>query len=880
MVFGRFGPMVSLVDLSYQPAEEAGGWPTPATAELGPPAPVSSLVGRERQIAEVGELLASNRLVTLTGVGGSGKTRLALEVAARSRGGFPHGVAFAALASLGDPGLVAPAVARTLGIRDSPGRPYREAVALALRGRELLLVLDNLEHLLEAAPLAAEWLAACPGLKILATSRELLRLQGEQVYPVPPLTLPTAADDPLDSEAIRLFVERAQAVRPDFAVTGETAPVVAEICVRLDGLPLAIELAAAQIRLLSPRAMLARLAGAGQASPVGSDRAGQAPPLQLLAGGGRDLPARQRTLRDTIAWSHDLLDEDDQVLFRRLAVFAGGWTLEAAEAVCGGDEGRERREERESTHAHLSSLVSPLDLLASLTDKSLVVRLVSAADEPRFGMLETIREYAVERLAEHGEEAAARQAHADYFLGLAERAAPALEGPDQAAWLDRLDEERANLDAAARWATGRGDAETVLRLSAALWRFWWARNSGEESRARVDEIWVLARSAAPSAARALRGAGVLAEHLGDFARAEALLEASLETARALGDRRAVASALQSLAWLEHCRGRIAPALKLLADSLAIWRTLGQYSGVADALREIGYLRTIEGDRAGAHAALDEADAAATAAGDRRVMAKVEQTRGILRHLEGDLEDARRRFEASLTIGRDLGDRVVIAMSHDNLGDVALARGDLGAARAHYRDAVDAARKGGDRRRLAFTLRCVAGLAVAEGAADVGLRIASAATRECEVLGFAVARPFAEQQERHLGAARRALGAAGALAATEAGRALSLEQAAAELAAWLAADPAPTAERERPGDTDVPPTSTLARPPRAARPGGLTEREVEVARLVAEGRTNRQIAEALVISERTVAKHLDHVFAKLGVSSRTAVAAFALRHGLA
>jgi DNA-binding CsgD family transcriptional regulator/tetratricopeptide (TPR) repeat protein len=509
-----------------------------------------------------------------------------------------------------------------------------------------------------------------------------------------------------------------------------------------------------------------------------------------------------------------------------------------------------------------------------------VFRLAPSADEPRYGMLETIREYALERLVEHGEEAAARRAHAEYFLGLAERVAPGLEGPDQAVWLDRLDQERANLSAVARWAIGRRDGEAMLRLSAALWRFWWARNSGEESRARVDEIWMLAHSTAPSVAqaRALRGAGVLAEHLGDFARAEALLKASLEAARARDSRRDIASALQSLAWLEHCRGHVGLALDLLVESLASWRALGESSRVADALREIAYLRAIEGDRAGAWAALDEA--AAAVAGDQRVMANIEQTVGIVRHLDGDLEEARRRFEASLAIGIDLGDRVVIAMSQDNLGDVALARGDLSAARAHYRAAVDAARTGGDRRRLAFTLRCVAGLAVAEGAADVGLRIASAATHECEVLGIAVARPYAEQQERHLEAARQALGVAAARAVTEAGRSLSLEQAAAELAAWLATDPVVSPEREQPGCRAASSTAKSARRPRAAGPGGLTEREVEVARLVAQGRTNREIAETLVVSERTVTTHLDHIFARLGVSSRTAVAAFALRHGLA
>jgi len=431
------------------------------------PVPVSSFVGRERQLADVGALLTRCRLVTLTGAGGCGKTRLALEVAHRQRDRFEDGVGLVPLATLGDPSFVAPAVGRALGLPEAPGRSHREAVALALRDRELLLVLDNFEHLLDAAPLVAEWLMACPGLTVLVTSRERLRLQGEQLYPVPPLSLavplpqranggtatrlptpltPVASPASPVPEAVQLFVDRARAVQPGFALVERSAPAVAEICRRLDGLPLAIELVAAQVSLLPPATMLARL-----------DRR-----PQLVAVGPRDLPARQRTLRDTIAWSHDLLSEDERKLFRWLAVFAGGWTLEAATAVCG---------------------FPVLDGLASLADKSLVFRLAPSADEPRYGMLETIRDYIIERLAEHGEEAAARRAHADYFLGLAEHAAPELEGPEQAAGLDRLEEERANLGAVARWAIGREDGEMMLRLSAALWRFWWARNSGEESRA-------------------------------------------------------------------------------------------------------------------------------------------------------------------------------------------------------------------------------------------------------------------------------------------------------------------------------------------------------------------------------------------------------------
>ena len=469
------------------------------------PVPRTSFIGREGVLADVRRLIGSTttgaRLLTLTGPGGTGKTRVALEAARAMLDDYPDGVHFVRLASIADARLVGTTIALALGVAGEGRQPPLEVLKNYLRDRRVLLVLDNFEQVLGAAVDIADLLSACPRLHVLVTSRAPLRLLGEQELAVPPLGLPDAADHassaPEASEAVRLFVERASAVKPDFALNEENAVAVSEICRRLDGLPLAIELAAARSRLLSPRSMLGPL-----------ERR-----LHLLTGGARDAPARQQTLRNTIAWSYDLLEPDEQALFRRLAVFVGGCSLEAAASVCDQD--------------HI------LDLVDSLVAKSLL-RSVGATDgELRLGMFETIREFGLEQLAWTGELEPQRRRHAEYFLSLAERAEPALGGPDARSWLDRLELEHDNLRAALEWSLGQPAGETALRLVAAMARFWWiAGHFGEGSR------WshrALADSATRSRARmrALHGGGWLAHVQRDSGTARRLLEESLSIAEEL-----------------------------------------------------------------------------------------------------------------------------------------------------------------------------------------------------------------------------------------------------------------------------------------------------------------------------------------------------------
>ncbi len=480
------------------------------------PTRVTTFLGREREIAEVAELLARSRLLTLTGPGGTGKTRLSLEVAARALEGHPDGVFFVELAPITEPELVVATIAQELGLPDRGGVSATDRLAEHLGEGRVLLVLDNFEQVTAAAPEVASLLASAPNLRLLISSRSALRVSGEQEYPVPPLGLPDPERlPPLDQlsqfEAVALFIERARAVKPEFQVTNENAPAVAQICVRLDGLPLAIELAAARIRIFTPQAMLGRL-----------DRR-----LGLAAGGGRDLPERQQTLRDAIAWSHDMLDEGDRALFAGLSVFVGGASLDAIERVCG--------EELEG---------DPLDALTSLVEKSLVRQAEGAEGEPRFLMLETIREFAMEQAISGGRWDRLRQRHAALFRELAEASAGHVMGSDKRQWLDRLEQEHDNLRAAFAWAQETEAAETALRLSASLWRFWQMRGYLGEGLERATQALALRHSHEHPEIRAdaLSAAAGLAYWLADSERSRALYIEEIAARTALGDRRGLAEA--------------------------------------------------------------------------------------------------------------------------------------------------------------------------------------------------------------------------------------------------------------------------------------------------------------------------------------------------
>jgi predicted ATPase/DNA-binding CsgD family transcriptional regulator len=845
------------------------------------PHPLTSFIGREREIAEARRLLNTSRLLTLTGTGGVGKTRLGHEVAAGLLDRFQDGVWLVELAALADPTLVPRAVATVLGVREGAERSLTATLADALRAKRLLLVLDNCEHLVEAcAAVADALLRACPALRILATSRQALGILGETTFRVPSLSVsapleaqpvsafsqdevhgsgggtlpaPRRIEPRAESEAVRLFVERARAAVPKFTLTDHNAPAVEQICLRLDGIPLAIELAAARVAVLSPEQIAARL----------GDRFG------LLTGGSRTALPRYRTLRALIDWSHDLLDDRERVLLRRLAVFAGGWTLEAAESICAFGE--------------LSSH-DVLDLLAGLVAKSLVLT-GDHDDAMRYRFLETLREYAAERLRDAGEEAILSERHRDWFLELAERSEPALEHAEEAGWFDRLDAERDNLRAVERRAAARGDAKTVVRLGAALWEFWMMQADPADARERVDAILALAASTplAPARAKALVGAGILARLLGDYPAARALGEEGLALARQLDDRRRVAVASYNLGRLAYVQGRYADARALLEEALTVFRQLGHRPGVAAALNRLGLLAFAEGDLAGARAVLEQSLAVAHETGYASLLEAVLFNLGLCAHVGGNLDAARRLYEECRAINAARGDRHDLAMALHNLGHVIAAQGDLPAARALYRESLVIAREVGNRRRLVLALWDIATLAAAERDWERAVRLGGSAEASAEAMGVGPARPIRELWDAQLEPARRALGDRGESAAVTAGRALTLDQAVDEALAWLANAERSTqvgtgpAHEEPPLPVALPPVLATA----TARPGGvgLTQREQEVAALIARGLSNRQIAAELVIAEGTAANHVKHILARLGLDSRVQVAAWAIEHGL-
>jgi predicted ATPase/DNA-binding CsgD family transcriptional regulator len=884
------------------PAGPARGSPAAGAPPAAPgpgtrtnlPAPLTGLVGRGRELAAVAAALAGARLVTLTGAGGCGKTRLALEAAARARAAYPDGVWLVELAPLADPAHVPQAVAGALGVQEEPGRPLPATLVATLAPGRALLVLDNCEHLAGGvAALAGRLLRACPELRILATSRAPLHVYGEQELPVPPLDLPDpdrlpAAGALARVPAVALFVQRARAVRPGLSLTEEGLREVAELCRRLDGLPLAIELAAARSKLFSPRAMLARLAGAGGG-----------PPLHLLERRSRDLPARQQTMRDAVAWSHDLLTGEQQAVFRRLAVFAGGCTVEAAAAVagatappgsrCRGTQGGTTPQDprgrslpatgggAEPRGAGGGGPPSGVVLaLEALVDNSLLKQDEQADGEPRFSLLETVRAFGLERLAAGGELAAARDAHAAHFLRLAEAAEPHLGGAQQEAWLDALTREHDNVRAALRWLLERGDGRRGLRLGTALGRAWEQLGLASEGRDWLRRLLALpppgerdARAAWDAVrGRALAAAGALAYEQDDYPAAEAAYGESLRLSRALGDRRGVATALCGLADARRFRPLAEQRNALYEEALAIWRDLGDGERVASTLYLLGTAAGFfAGEHARAGALFEESAAIRRRLGDRRGLAWSLHLLGVMELRLGHLDGALRIFEEGLAARRALGDRLGAAYSLGRIGQVALLRGEYAAARAPLAEALGILHEFGDRWQLASALDYTAQLLIGLGRPAAGLRLAGAAQRVRDDIGAAVPEPDRERHDAPLAAARAATGALGD-DAWRAGRRLTLSEA---VEAALAASAAAVAAAEA-GET-APPVA----PPQsdAGGPGRLTRREREVAALIARGLTNRAIAATLGISERTVDTHVERILGKLGARRRAQIAAWAV-----
>lgn len=608
--------------------------PAPPLPRYNLPAQTALFVGRSREIAEVQRLLRASRLLTLTGAGGTGKTQLALRTAAESAEAFTDGACFVDLAPLTDYTLVAKALAGALGVLEHSDEPLLATLKRALAQRELLLLIDNFEHLVRAAPLVSELLAAAPRLKALVTSREPLRLAGEQEYPVPPLSLPTAehvsTQDLMASEAGLLFVRRAQMALPHFAVTDANAPVIGQICARLDGLPLAIELAAARCKLFTPQALLEQLIGAHDGSP-----------LRALAGGSRDSPARLRTLRDSIAWSYNLLDADEKTLFARLAVFRGGCSLEAIEGVCSD-----------------GLAVDPWDALASLVDKNLVQQKDDGASELRFSMLEMIHEYAHERLRASGEEAAMRRRHAEYFVAWAEEAEPAFRLAGYEHWSRLFELNLENLRTALEWSLNGGDVALGVRLAGALCLFWYGNGYHVEGRRWTEALLERLDDAPPTyRPKFLVCAGHMA-FLYDLDAAKPLFQRALDISRETGNQPQSAWALALLGYTMLAEPQT--ATPLVEEGLALFRDLGHQPGMAQALNILGEIARFNGDDDRAKHAYEECLVVAQQTGERRRIVFLLNNLAFIAMHEGDVTRVRTLGRQGLRLARDMGNRLEMA----------------------------------------------------------------------------------------------------------------------------------------------------------------------------------------------------------------------------
>ena len=770
------------------------------------PIPLTSFVGRDQDIVELRRLLADHRLVTVVGFGGVGKTRLALEVAGGLLDQYLDGVRCVELAALAEPALIARTVASALDLTEQPGRSIEELLQASLRTREMLLVLDNCEHLVQGcAELAERLLRACPDLRILATSREALGVGGEVVWSISPLELPAGPLTAAEAEqysAVRLLVERSRVRKPDFALTDDTLPSVVEICRRLDGIPLAIELAAAWIPTLSVTDLAARLDSR----------------FRLFTGGSRTALPRHQTLRALVDWSYDRLGEDEQAVLRALSVFAGGWTLTAAEEIVGdgsrvvGDGGTGH-----PVTAPNASDPAPetLEVLGRLVAKSLVA-VSDQGGVTRFSFLETIRQYAAEKFSVDDQQAARRR-HAAYFTSLSEEAEPKLRGSEQRIWLQRLTAEHDNLRAALRWSIQEQDTETALRLCGTLWRFWWIRADLEEGSRWLAQALALPGEASDQIrAQALNGAGALCRLRGEYARSTIFHSEALALLERIDDRRGVAATYQNLASVAKDRGSFVEAEKLYGQSLERFRAIGDDWGIAMVLNNLGI-----------------------------------GVRGLRQY-----DRAAALCEEALAIRRARGDVHGIAMSLMELSRIARGRRDPGRAAELCFESLPLVQALGVTMHIAAGLEVLAWVAGARGEHTRAARLYGAADALRAAIGAPVPLHETTDHNQAVTNTRTNLGPARFATAFAEGRALGPDEAV-QLA--LTGESAPKAKADGPA---------------------LSKREREVVALLARGLSNKQLADAMVVSQLTAASHVRNILRKLGLDRRGQVAAWAAEHGIA
>jgi non-specific serine/threonine protein kinase len=813
------------------------------------PLQVNRFVGREREMTAVGELLVTTRLLTLTGAGGSGKTRLALQVATDLLEEYTHGVWWVELAALSDPLLVPQAVASVVGISERAGRTVTEALADALRPKHALLVLDNCEHLLTAAvELIEALLHTCPQVHVLVTSREALAIMGETTWLVLPLRVPDTYELPpidglLTYEAVHLFVERARSVLPSFTLTPENAAAVVQVCRRLDGMPLAIELAAARIRALSVEQIVARLADA----------------YRLLTGGSRSALPRQQTLRAAMDWSYDLLSPQEQVCFRRLSVFAGSFSLEAAEAICAG--------EPEAP----GEPYDVLDILSSLIDKSLVL-VERRSGEARYQLLETIRQYGQAKLQEFAEAVQVRRKHRDWYARLAEQAEAETLTAQQERVFDRLAAEHENLRAALGWSLEQQEAETAAQIGAAISRYWLLRGHMSEGRSYLERALSGFSEQNTVRAKALNVAAILASLQDDQATARTLAEESLALSRQLAERKQTGYALYILGRLARIEGNYTGAVTFLEESLRLFRELGQQDDIALVLSDMGLTVLSLGEDERATALCEESLALSRTLGDRRAIASWLANLGTIVLARGDIQRAKELCDESLAIRRAIGYKGGCAHTLAILGRIALVQGDYEQAIACFNESLALRQETGEKEGIATALEGLAALTGMLGYPVRAARLYGFAASLRSQLGAPLPPIDRPAYAQSVAALHAQLDEPTFLSAWTVGQAMTLEEALAEAAQVKGHAHLPPASSSAPVET---PSAFPAR----RNPFGLTARELEVLRLVTEGLTTTHIAEQLVISPRTADAHLRSIYSKLDVTSRAAATRSAIEHQL-